>query len=515
MTAPRTVAVVELGTTSIRMAVAEIEGNNRFTVLDNLQQSVSLGRDTLTHGRIESATVEDCVKALRRFSRTLAEYGVASPDGVRAIATSAVREAENRDVFLDRILIATGIPVAVVDQAEVSRLTYHAVRPILKREGSFGHADLLVVEVGGGSTEVLVFRRGRVESSHVHRMGSLRLANAMAAIDAPRPRRGALMRSEVSSTIEQIATAVPQPHALKLLALGSEARFACAWLNPGWDRHGLMRIQVDALAELTAEIIKRSPDELVRHFKVTYPEAETLGSALLIYVELARRLRLKRIFVGEVNLRTGMLAELAADETWTPEFKRQVLNSAMVVGRRYGVNEKHARAVMVYAASLFRVLREEHRLDTRQEMILTVAAWLHECGLFVSTSSHHKHSMYLILNSDIFGLGAQDLLLAALVARYHRRAMPNATHEPYNSLPREDRLTVGKLAAILRIANALDCNHTPHPYRRRMAVVDDHLLITLKTKADVGPMRLRIRERADLFEQIYGLRVELRTTQED
>jgi len=199
MNEPRMVAVVELGTTSIRMVVAQLHRNTKFKVLDSLQQSVSLGRDTFTRGRIEIATMEDCVKALRRFKRTMAEYGVTAPEQVRAIATSAVREAENRDVFLDRILIATGIAVQVIDQAEVSRITYHAVRPILTREPRLRNADLLVVEVGGGSTEALAFRGGRVESSHVYRMGSLRLASAMADYAETRPRRGVLLQSQVAT----------------------------------------------------------------------------------------------------------------------------------------------------------------------------------------------------------------------------------------------------------------------------------------------------------------------------
>ncbi len=516
MNEPRMVAVVELGTTSIRMVVAQLHRNTKFKVLDSLQQSVSLGRDTFTRGRIEIATMEDCVKALRRFKRTMAEYGVTAPEQVRAIATSAVREAENRDVFLDRILIATGIAVQVIDQAEVSRITYHAVRPILTREPRLRNADLLVVEVGGGSTEALAFRGGRVESSHVYRMGSLRLASAMADYAETRPRRGVLLQSQVATTVGQISASVPEPHALRLLALGSEARFACTCLNPDWDQRRLMRVKVQPLSELTHDIVRHSPDELVRRFKVTYQEAETLGSALLIYVELARSLHLKSILVGEVNLRTGILAELAADDTWTPEFRRQVLNSAMVVGRRYNVDERHARTVMTYAKGLFDVLRAEHQLDSRHEMILAVAAWLHECGLYVSANSHHKHAMYLIANSDVFGLGEQDRLLAALIARYHRRALPKPSHAAYAALPRNERLVVAKLAAILRVANALDRDHARRARPLDMEVRDDRLRIALKTKTDLSTTRLRVRERSHLLEQVYGLRVELRsTTQED
>lgn len=507
----RTLAVIEMGTSAIRMEVAQ-ESSTGLTTLDKLQHSLALGRDTFTRGSIASDTIEQCVQILRRFMQVLKEYGVApQPDQLRAIATSAVREALNRDVFLDRILIATGVPVQIIDEAEVSRLTYHAVRPVLAREAFFRKADILVLEVGGGSTEALVFRHGKVNSSHVYRMGALRLSHAIADYQEYRTHYRALVHSQIATTIEQIRESIGRPQELRMVALGSDARTAFIGPDSGGSRDTLAQVSTANFAAQASRIINQSPDAIVREYGIAYPDAETMGTALTIYAELAKALRVKHILIGEANLRAGVLTEMAATESWTREFQSQILNSAQTIGRKYHVDERHARNVMTYAARLFAVMQDEHRLDTRHAMILEVAALLHDCGMFIGISGHHKHAMYIILHSDIFGLGRQDLELAAQVARYHRRAVPSPTHELYMALPREQRIVVSKLAAILRVANAMDRDRAKSPIAFAFTLRDRELLITEKTSIDLTAARLHVRERANLFEQVYGRQVDLRT----
>ena len=165
------------------------------------------------------------------------------------------------------------------------------------------------------------------------------------------------------------------------------------------------------------------------------------------------------MLVSTGTLRDGLMWEMATREAWSDEFRKHIIRSALEIGRKYQFDEPHASHVAALSKLLFDALRKEHQLPPRFETLLTVAALLHDIGLFVSNRSHHKHSMYLILNSDLFGLSARDLQLVALVARYHRRALPRTTHEGYTTLDRETRVAVSKLAAILRVADALDSGH--------------------------------------------------------
>ena len=160
---------------------------------------------------------------------------------------------------------------------------------------------------------------------------------------------------------------------------------------------------------------------------------------------------------------------------------------------------------------LFRELQAEHQLSARYELLLHVAALLHEIGSFVSNRSHHKHSMYLILNSELFGLGRHDTTLIALVARYHRRASPQAYHEVFSTLTRDDRLAVAKMAAILRVADALDRNHMQQARELSFSRERGRFIITVGDMEDLTLERMALKDKGGMFEDIYGLEVVLRS----
>jgi len=510
-------AVIELGTTSIRMAIAQPRpgGKTGAQVLDTLQQTVSLGRDTFTTGCIGRKTTEDCVSAVQSFRRVMQEYGILQPSQIRAIASSAVREASNREEFLDRMMVATGIQVTVIEEAEVNRLTYRAVRPALDKLPFFRRSDTLVVEVGGGSTEALMFHRGKVTSSHMYRLGSLRLVKSVEEFAVSRRRELELMRDTIDQTVELIRLAITPAKPLVMLVLGAEMRFAAAILHPEWDHKSTVSVGTEELETLSHQIADMSAEEMVTRHHISYEDAETIRPTLMIYSRLAQVLRLKRFFVAEVSLRSGMLAEMDAGGNWTSEFKNQIISSALETAHRYQADITHARRVCAYAMELLTFLRDRHDFSTRDEMILSVAALLHEIGLFIRPSSHHKHAHYLIANSDVFGLGRQDVELAAMVARYHRRSTPKTTHGFYMQRSREDRLTVSKLAAILRVANALDFLKDRQSLPIRLRERDGVLTVMTDAFTNFPVIQRRVGARADLFEQVYGLRVAIRQKEKD
>ena len=502
-------AVIELGTTSIRMVVGEVSAAGGVHRLDELEHAVSLGSDTLASGSIGPETTERCVAAMRSFRDVLAEYGVEERH-VRVVATSAVREAGNSDRFRDRLLVATGFEIEILDEAEVSRLTYRAVQPQLRGQAFFRKSDVMVVEVGGGSTETLLFRKGKVLTSHLYRLGSLRLRALVQAEDAPPDQHMALMRAEVGEVPTQVSNTLGAASFPQMVLLGADARFACTAIRGASDGPGLCELRMNTLRKLTRKIVGQTVDDLVREYRLTYTDAETLGPSLLIAVTLAEALKLKHIHVADVSLRTGILIEMATGEKWTAEYRRQVINSAKVLARKHGVDIRHANHVAAIGLQIIDSLRDRFDISAREEVILHVAALLHEVGQAINTASHHKHSQYIILNSDIFGLGRRDLALAALVARYHRRAMPKPSHADYMALDHVNRITVTKLAAVLRLANALDRLHTKRALALDMRLQDKRFLIEFPESLDLALLRRRVEERAKLFEDIFGHAVVLR-----
>ncbi|HLQ43519.1 MAG TPA: HD domain-containing protein, partial [Planctomycetaceae bacterium] len=188
----------------------------------------------------------------------------------------------------------------------------------------------------------------------------------------------------------------------------------------------------------------------------------------------------------------------------------QVIRSAVDFGRKFGFDERHATHVAFLAKKLFDELREEHKLDPRFSLLLHVAALLHEIGLYLNTTSYHKHSMYLIQNSELFGLSKRDQLLVALVARYHRRASPKPAHPGYAALDRDSRVTVSKLAALLRVAIALDRSYSQRILDLSCTREEDRLVISIPNVEDLSLEQLAVKQNSGLFEETFGLQVQLR-----
>ncbi|MBD3392764.1 MAG: HD domain-containing protein [Chitinivibrionales bacterium] len=504
------VAVIDIGTTSVRMIVAQADGQGGIRTLDFLHQAVSLGKDTFTRGNIARSSIEECVQALRSFRKLLEEYQITDDKRIRAVATTAVREAANIDAFIDRIAIATGISVEPIDEVEVARLTYLSFHASLHHLPRLARADVVIAEVGGGSTELLFLENGVVAFSKTYRLGTMRMREMLEEFHAPAGRQRAILQSHIQQTIKAIRQSITPSAALNLIALGSDARFAAAQILDNYDPDRPTALGVKDLAAFTEDTLQQSPNELVRRYHLPFPDAETVGQALLFYVNLAKSFGTKEILLTNISMRHGLLLELLGHATWTRDFRGQIMHSALEIARKYEADTAHAKHVAHLCELLFDALAEEHRLGPRWRLFLGVAGLLHDIGSFVSARSHHKHSMYLIQNSELFGLGAHDVLLVALIARYHRRASPKPTHVGYAGLERRERQAVAKAAAILRVADALDRSYSQRIRTVSCAIEENRFVVTTRGTVDLSLEQLALKNKGPLFEEVYGLGVVLR-----
>lgn len=512
----RPVAVIDIGATSIRMAIAEITPDRTVRPLESLIQAVSLGKDTFSQRRIRRGSIEECVRVLKSYRLAMQQYGVTSPDQMRVVATSAVREAANRLAFIDRIFIATGLIVEPLDEAEVNRITYMGVQPLLRDHPELKDTKNLVVEIGSGSTEILMVRSGNVLFSHSYRLGSLRLIEQIERIRSVGQRQRHILENQIGRFVEAIYDhAHGADDELRLVGIGGDVRFAISNLasdDTDESDEGLTGLAVTDLRELTDELLRRTDEETVERYRISFPDAETVGPALLAYVKLAERFGCERIYAAPANLRDGLLSDLANGDQYTTEFRNQIVRSAINLGRKFDFDERHARHVANLSRKLFSELADEHQLEPRLELILYLSALLYGIGYFVGVHNNHKHAMYLIRNSELFGLSRRDVLLVALIARYHRRASPQPDHEGYATLERQDRVAVLKLAAILRIAIALDETHSQRIVHIRCRKESDRMIITTGDVEDLSLEQLMLRQTGHLFEEVFGMSLLLRAS---
>jgi exopolyphosphatase/guanosine-5'-triphosphate,3'-diphosphate pyrophosphatase len=295
------------------------------------------------------------------------------------------------------------------------------------------------------------------------------------------------------------------------VAVGGDARFAARQIGRPTDCPDLAAIEPAEFDKLVDRCGRSTAEDLSKRYGIPFAEAETINPALLVYQNLLRLTQATQMIVSDVSMRDGLLLELARAVTGREDrsLLEGVIHSAASIAQKYHADARHAQIVTDLAVRLFDELRAEHGLNDRHRLLLEVAGLLHEIGQFVSSRSHHKHSYYLIANSEIFGLNRDEISIVALVARYHRRSGPKPSHQEYMALSRETRVTVNKLAALLRVADALARGHVRNARDLRFERQGDDLIICVPGVADLLLEERALEAKGDLFEDIYGLKVRL------
>ncbi len=505
---PIPIAVIDLGSNSIRMAIAQVEADGHVDVLERIWRAVRLGQDTFVSGRLSGPTMSAVISILKDYRKIIETYGV---ETIRAVATSATREAANADPFIDRVYMAAGLDVEIIDPSEESRLIVSAVNEELEQLDQPLTGEILVGEIGGGNALLTLLEGGEIQNSGSYRLGSIRLQEVLSATEETPERAADLIRHQIAGILSGICKSLPMNRIRSFVALGGDARFAAGQIGRQIDGTSLHEMKVSALKSFVRRCQSLAPEEISRTFDLPFADAETLNPALLVLESLVEATKAKSIIVSNVSMRDGLLLDLARSVRGHEDeaLSRNVLHSAAAIGEKYRYDQEHAECVADLSVKLFDELRGELGLTSRHRLLLRVGALLHEVGTFVSGRAHHKHSYYLISNAEVFGLRGEELQVVALLTRYHRRSVPRQSHVEYISIPREQRVVVSKLAALLRVADALDRGHAQQIRELRVEKTSDELILHIPGVRDLTLERRALARKVDLFEDLLGLRVRL------
>ena len=508
--AGRLTAVVDVGSSSFRLMIVDRHADGTWDVVDRAVNPVALGHDVFTSGRIGRATLNRCLQVLGGFCELLAGWRIVPADTL-AIGTSALREARNGDTFVDRVALRTGLRIDVVGEVEESQLTYLAVRQAVSAElPALLRATALIVEVGGGHTTLILVKRGRISALRTLKVGTVRMGRPLQlapSADAP-PRQ--IVEESMGPTLATVQKDLQLGRVGTFIAIGSDVSLpAEAPGGPGGSPISrLTRADFDRFIE---NAIAKPVADVVRDLQISYSDAELLVPGLLMYRSFLELTAAGEVIVARVGIREGVLMRHgAAPGTQAPgELRAQVTANAISLGKRYRFDERHARHVALLACRLFDALQADHGLDPSRRLLLEVSAILHDIGMVIRASGHHKHGHYIVNNSEIFGLDGRDRAIVANVVRYHRRALPSPSHASYVNLSRADRIVVNKLAALLRVADALDRSHQARVRDLQVEKSDEEVTIRCQCTGNLALKMLALERKADLFQEVFGQRVRL------
>ncbi|HEV2617823.1 MAG TPA: Ppx/GppA phosphatase family protein [Candidatus Acidoferrales bacterium] len=505
MAAPVRIAAIDAGSNAIRLIIAEAKSSAEIQILDIERAPVRLGHRAFTKRRFSRLTMDRAVHAFRRFKQLMDRYGV---QHCRAVATSAAREARNRGDLIRRIRRTTGIELEVIDSSEEARLVRSAIL------GAVSHRLIprLIVDLGGGSLEISLLRKRTPEKIFAFPLGSVRLMETLGIYGSLSEDEFERVQHRVFSLFRSVWPTPPNLSGAIVVASGGNAE-ALARIAPGPRVAGIPTVNLRLVRERLWEILGLDVAERMDALHLRRDRAEVIGLASVVFASLAKWLHLRSMLVPGVGVKEGILWDLASSQfsgaaagAYAARFQ-PLLREARRVAARFHYEPSHSEQVRRLAGYLFDQLARVHGLPYEMRLPLETAAILHDVGYAIDSSSHHKHGEYIVRHAHIPGLAEADRLLVACLIRYHGKANPDPQHKLYSSLGPRRRFQVRALAAILRIAIALD-------KERRRAVQNVDVIIGKKGillrlySSDRQPLPIRdCRRGAKLFEEVFGRKV--------
>ena len=484
---------IDVGTNAVRLELARPLADGSLETVHQERDPVRPGEGVFRTGSIPREVADRLLSTLRRYAALCKRDGAV----VRAVATSALREAKNGPDIVRRARAEAGLDLEVVSGREEARLICLGVlhgRPARSRS--------LVIDIGGGSAEVATAIGEESTNLWSVALGAVRLTE-MFDLEGKLPgRRLALVRSYAAEAFrEGLPRAFPHPK----VALGSSGTINAVVGFAGSKGRGASRREIEKAVE---ELASMSVAERRRHFEPR--RAEVIVGGAVILEAAVRQLKLDGVQAVETGLRNGVLVDLLrrAKPNGTD---RSAAEAALALGRRFEFDERHGLQVGALAVTLFEDLAAVHGLPLAARRILEAAAVLHDVGNAVSFHRHHKHTYYLVANADLPGLANRERELVAIVARYHRRSVPDRGRADLAELSAAELGTVRKLAAILRVANALDASHQQHVRSVRAAARAGAVTVRLRARGAIDLELWDVAREAAFFREVFRRRLEVVT----
>jgi exopolyphosphatase/guanosine-5'-triphosphate,3'-diphosphate pyrophosphatase len=511
MSAPLRLALIDIGSSSIRLIIGERRGDE-IKILEHPRNALPIGLDTFRKGELSQEITNQTLIRLRRYQEIARGYDVTA---VRAFATTAVREAANREMFIDTVERKTGLRIELLPPGDVVYYMSCFINLRLGPELPIRSRNILVAEFGAGTAEFSLLRQGRIVRSTGLPLGSQRLTRFLGQLGGA-PTAAAALRDYISSEMRQLKLSLPkigvdeivlisEPLAYGLPAMLGPARFSGNLCS-------LTRSDARALARCCAG---RSADDLAHEYRMSPDMAEATAMLSLVLEQLFSAFERDRVFVLEASLLEAILTQLLMEpgQSGEQDRRRQLVSLADSILRKYNADRVHAQQVVRLSRALFQGLQAYLGLSDQARDYLELAGYLHDIGKFISNSGHHRHSEYIITSLNLFRLSEREQKLIACLARHHRGAAPSEDYALYRSLTDKDRILVQKLSALLRMADALDRSHD-RKVRELQVVKAEDAEVELQVSCRDEPVleRVAFDERKHLFESITGSSIRLQVT---
>jgi exopolyphosphatase/guanosine-5'-triphosphate,3'-diphosphate pyrophosphatase len=503
------IAVIDIGTNSIHMVLADVLPDFSYKILDRFKDVARLGDGAFATQRLSEEAMARGLSVINRLATLAKNKGY---DRLIAVATSAVREAKNGGDFIDLVKEQTGLTVRVISGTEEARLIFLGI----KNSVPMTEQASLAVDVGGGSVEIMAGNRDQLLHAKSLKLGAIRLADQFLKRTPPSDR---MLRELEDLVTEQLAGTLESFKTKRFESLiatsGMAANLAevihLRRTNRPLPQLNLATVSLKEVKEIEQVLRRSTIKERQAIAGLDHKRVDTLFPATLVLRRLMELVGRDELILCDKAIREGIIfdfivrhRERIKAEADMPDLRRR---NVLALARRCQVPEVHSLHVASLALRLFDQTKRLHNLGEIEREWLEFAAVLHDIGYLINERQHHKHTYYLITHSELGGLSAEEIVIVANIARYHRRALPHSKHDPFDALTPKLQRTVRILSALLRIADGLDRTHFS-VVRTLDVKIGATIKIIVYVTGDAELEAWAAKGRSDLFERIFRRRVQ-------
>ncbi len=512
----RTFAAINVGSFAVEMGIFEMSEKFGLRRLDYVRHMIALGKDVFHDGKVSYSLVEELGQVLTGFMRTMKEYQTTD---YRAYATSALREAKNSQIVLEQIRVRSGMDIKIISNSEQRFISYKA---IASKDAEFQKTiqkGTAIVDIGFGSVQISLFDKDALVSTQNLPLGVLKLRELVSRIQASTEVTQNIIAELVDNEMVTFRKMYLKDREIRnLIGIGETILKLYSRLDPAGqnERIGLEEFNrsYEALSQMTVEQIEDEFDVNADYAAMLFPTAVILKRMLEVTGA-------ENIWTPGSGITDAIAAEYAEEKNqlkFNHDFSNDIIVTSRNMAKRYKCHMAHIQTVEAAALTIFDNLKKYHGMGERERLLLQIAANLHSCGKFVSMRQSTECAYNIIMATEIIGLSHVQREIVANVVRYNIQSFrydeikiqAKPSRSSRLSTPENLPLIVAKLTAILRLANSMDRGHKARLADCRIRVKDTRMIITTGYEGDVTLERLSIEQTADFFEEIFGIRPELK-----
>ena len=500
-------AAIDIGSNSVRLKIAKLV-RRRLKVLHEDREVTRLGESVFQSGMLDPATMEHTVKVLRRFHRATQLHGA---DEVRAVATSAMRDASNSTAFLQWVYASTGWRVEIISGLEEGRLIHLGVTT---------HTDIkagrmLLIDLGGGSCELTLSNKRQIEHMVSLPLGAVRLTRDFLVNDPPTKNEIERLRAFIQEEIVRVEPGLrPGKVNATIATSGTPAALADMWSKE--NKRVSTTVPRDALVRMTKKLTKLGVQERRAVRGIGPKRAEIIIPGAWVFTELLTRLELTSFRYVPYGLRDGMLQQMLADYGSEQRLDKRLAseraNSVKTLASHYHIDLRHAERVREHCVQLFRALQSVHHLPAEYSELLEAASLLQETGSFINRAGRHRHAYYIVAHSELLGYTPRERKIVAAMVRFVGKSRPTPDTPAMRGLPPADRLLIPRVTMLLRLSRALEQGRRGVVTNIRATVRAHKVTLNFEAKAPGAELEIwAVEKEKNYFRELFGRELALAT----